>query len=358
MAEGIDLETAIDHIQDMESSEKHDIKEWLRQARAISILVTGKTGAGKSSLLNYILGANIFSIGKSKSDPHTTSVSSKTVVKNGVTITAWDSPGLQDGTTREIEYLRSMKAKCSDADLVLYCISMEETRTDLHHHNAAIAKITRELGTNIWKHTLFVLTFANMMVDALEDKCSGNLTVEFDVKVQQWKESIQSALRKLDVPEATIRAIQVVPAGHPRILHLPRIKHWISHLWAHCLLSMKELAQPALIQMESEGGFVNENDVDEVKLAKAKADERKIIFTPTVKTAIGLSGAGLGAAVGATIGATIGALAIGIPSFGIAAGAGLGIGAASGAAIGCGIAALVGVAVAFYRRQKQKKKKN
>ena len=356
-----ELCTAIDRVEDLTDIEKEDIKKWVKGGKSISILVMGKTGAGKSSLLNYFLGKSLFRVGKSKADHFTNEVSSRTTVKNMVKIVAWDSPGLQDGTSNEADYLKDMKAKCSDVDLVLYCISMEETRSDLTHHNTAISKITSYFGTRIWGNTLFVLTLANCCVDMLEEKGTQHLREEFEKQVQQWKEDIQRSLEKAGVDKKIVDNIKVVPAGHPKMLHLPGIKHWISNLWSECLISTKRKAQPALIKMETagpEGGFVSNDEVNEESLKKATADERKIVFTPGVKVAIGATIGGVvatGAGIGAAIGGTIGALAIGIPSFGTAAVAGLGIGAAVGGAVGAGIATGVGALLYLWRRHKKKK---
>ena len=202
---------------------------------------------------------------------------------------------------------------------------------------------------------------ANITVDALEDKGTQHLTEEFDRYVQQWKEDIQAALTEVNVDKEIVDNIKCVPAGHSSELHLPRIPHWISNLWSCCLITMKKSAQPALIKMETagpEGGFVSKDEVNEDVLAKATADERKIVFTPAVKVAIGAGAGGLvavGTTVGAVIGGTIGALAIGIPSFGTAAGAGLGIGAGVGAAFGAAVATGVGALLTLYKRHKLKK---
>ena len=358
-----ELSDAIDKTKELNEAEKEELKKWLENGNSLSILVTGKTGAGKSSLLNYILGTSLFEVGYSKADPHTKTVSSKTTEKNGVKIVAWDSPGLQDGTSNEEVYLAEMVEHCQDVDLVLYCISMEELRSDLTQHSAAISKISRYFQQEIWANTLFVLTFANSAVDALEDRgtTEQQLGVEFDRYVQQWKKDIQAALTKVKVDKEIVDNIECVPAGHPSVLHLPSTEHWISNLWSYCLTATKKSAQPALIKMETagpEGGFVSKDDVDEDVLTKATAEERKIVYTPAVKAAIGATAGGLvvaGTAVGAAIGGTIGALAIGIPSFGAAAGVGLGIGAGVGAAFGAAIATGVGALIALFRRHKLKK---
>ena len=275
---------------------KDEKEQLVASVKSLSILVTGKTGAGKSSLLNYILGKSLFEVGKSKADPHTKVVSSETTEKNGVQIVAWDSPGLQDGTTNEEVYLEDMVRQCKDVDLVLYCISMEEVRSDLKQHSAAISKINTFFKEQIWDNVLFVLTYANIAVDALEDRGTQYLTEDFERCVQQWKEDIQAALTKLNVDKTIVDNIRCVPAGHPFEIHLPHIEHWISNLWSQCLISTKRKAQPALIKMETagpEGGFVSKDEANEESLKKATADERKLVYTHSVMAAIGASAGGI-----------------------------------------------------------------
>ena len=88
-------------------------------------MVTGKTGTGKSTLLNGLLGEEIFKEGHNL-DSETREV---TIIRKemdtGVTVIAYDCPGLQDGTGDEDAYLKDMQDKIRDGlDLVLYCISM------------------------------------------------------------------------------------------------------------------------------------------------------------------------------------------------------------------------------------------
>ncbi len=354
--EEIDFEKAIDTVEELTPEEKENIKKWIRNGNSIAILVTGKTGAGKSSVLNYILGKTIFDVGKKKDAPCTSEVHCKTSVKNGIKIFAWDSPGLQDGTGDE-KYLEDMKKKCTEIDLMLYCISMEETRSDLHIHTSAILKINTLFGETCWKNTVFVLTFANARIAVLKAKGTpeDKLKDGVEEQIKRWRKVIQEALRKMKVDKKIVDSIVVVPAGHPNN-PLPGYKYWISNVWSQCLLSMKIDAQAAVIKMETQNGFIQEQDANEEMIGKVSADERKIVFTPGVKLAIGvvaLSGiAATGTAIGAGIGGTIGALAIGIPSFGVAAGAGLGIGAVVGGAIGGGIAVGVGTLIALYRKHK------
>ena len=351
----IDIEEALDLVEELQPEEKEDIKKWVRDSKSIDVLVTGKTGVGKSSLLNYLLGKTIFTVGESKESHCTSKVICEESERNGIKIRAWDSPGLQDGTG-DAKYLKDMQENCSQVDLMLYCISMEEVRSDLHIHTSAIRKINDLFTKQHWNNTVFVLTFANAMVAVLKAQGLSGATLEkeFKKRIDEWRDAIKTVLTELKVDQKIVENIMVVPAGRPKQKDLPGYRFWLSYLWSQCLYTMKKSAQAAMIKMEKGRGFIAEDEALE-EIARVSPDERKIIYTRDVKVALGVAaGGGMvgGAAVGATIGATIGALAIGIPSFGAAAGAGLGIGAAIGGVVGAGMAASVGALITLYRKSK------
>ena len=353
----IDIEEALDLVEELQPEEKEDIKKWVKDGKSIDVLVTGKTGVGKSSLLNYLLGKTIFEVGKRKESHCTSKVTCEESERNGIKIRAWDSPGLQDGTG-DAKYLKGMQDNCSQVDLMLYCISMEEVRSDLHIHTSAIRKINDLFTKHHWSNTVFVLTFANAKVAILKaQELSGHaLEREFKKSIAEWRDAIRTVLIELKVDRKIVDNISVVPAGRPRQKDLPGYKFWLSYLWSQCLCTMKKSAQAALVKMEKNRGFIAEDEASE-EIARVSPDERKIVYTRGVKVALGVAAGGGtvgGAAAGATIGALIGALAIGIPSFGVAAGAGLGIGAAVGGFVGAGTAAAVGTLIALYRKNKLK----
>ena len=163
----------------------------------------------------------------------------------------WDSPGLQDGTSNEAEYLANY---CERMDILIYCASMKETRiTPDHADIIAMKKLTEVLGKGVWKNTLFVLTFANLA----EDTDSEILQAEakrkamlFRKKLETWKTILANNLvNELDVDREVANSIDVVPAGYHAEPKLLDRDHWLSPVWFTALYAMNLRAQPAMMKI-------------------------------------------------------------------------------------------------------------
>ena len=103
------------------------LTKWTEKSKSISILIAGKTGTGKSTLINAILGKEVVKVGKTLM-PETTKVSVHMQKVEDITVKIYDSPGLQDSTGNEPKYVAEIRDKCSNVDLFIYCIRMSETR--------------------------------------------------------------------------------------------------------------------------------------------------------------------------------------------------------------------------------------
>lgn len=321
------------------SLEDGDMKQWCG-AKRIEILITGKTGVGKSTLVNALVGRKVAKEG-SKLRPETMGVTEyQLMTDQGVEIIVWDSPGLQDGTDNEPAYLAEMKEKCSNVDIVICCIKLE-TKAKLGEEQAdfeAIRKLTETFGPDWWKYSVFVMTFGNQLESMLKTKHQGAVIEEkFNARIDSWEQRIHQALLSAGVPEKIVRQVPVTVAGHFKKPHLPGRQYWFSLLWRTILHHTNPKSQPALVKM-NEQRFRRASEVTDTDFTSTASHEQPIVidnFVPLIGLALnGLAvGAGLGAAVGV---------------------AGAGVGAAVGIVVGGSVGAGLGILLYLWKRREEK----
>ncbi len=178
------------------------VDKWWNSSNSISVFVSGKTGVGKSTLVNALLGEKGEKVAKEGGtlDPETSEVEPFTEHIQGMEVTVWDSPGLQDGTENEDKYLEDIKSKCNgEIDLLLYCISMNDSRfvsgsRDIKSMN----KLTTALGPEIWENAVVILTRANTEIRLMKKMLADPESVEakFNERLEEWKSKIVHYLKK------------------------------------------------------------------------------------------------------------------------------------------------------------------
>ena len=146
----------------------------------------------------------------------------------------WDTPGLQHGWEDDDECLRLMKDKgCNDADIMLYCVDMSDTRFR-EADRCAINNLTQSLGNKIWNNAIFVMTFANEVVDQFKDKNTGkrhgfDVGDHFNKCLTGWKEALFDATLRTGVGQDV--RIPVIPVGFNVHEALPENDNWMENLW-------------------------------------------------------------------------------------------------------------------------------
>lgn len=212
-----------------------------KMASSINILVTGKTGSGKSTLVSGILGFKVENNSRSQ-------LSNYEVMREGIMVKVWDSPGLQDGSGKQDEYLGEIDKQCKCRDLTIYCIKISDTRfvhTEENPDIVAMKKLTHAFGKGFWSNCIIALTYANTLT-AMDMDWDTLLPDEqnrrFEHKIKQWKEQVKEILvQDIGLSREAAETISIAPVGHFKRPHLPNYKYWLSNFWFKCVITISTL---------------------------------------------------------------------------------------------------------------------
>ena len=229
------LLTIVFHLIDKEyvKEDKRYFKEFIpRKGLWVRMLVVGKTGIGKSTLINNIFGKKLAQPGsKLESKTKTVEVISDSI--NSTEVDICDTPGFRDGQDKDDEYMDVIIKNCNNPDVILFCIRMDETRwTD--DYKATILGLTNALGKSIWSNTVLVLTFA----DNVDFNASREMT---------WKKKFSEQLQKIGVSKNVVSSIPVVMSSSTVGPNLSGIRNWLPKLFSSCLRVSQESGKDALL---------------------------------------------------------------------------------------------------------------
>ena len=302
------------------------LREWQEESNSINILITGKTGTGKSALINSIVGVEVTKEGNTLK-PETDRIEHIVKIVGNLRVQVWDSPGLQDasGDVNEASHVQEIVQKCSEFDLLVYTICMSQSRILKGGPDCKAMQILSQpnaLGPNMWYNTIIVLTFANITETLFREDLdeSDPLRIEmqaqekFRIDYQSSASAIQNILiNVIGLPEELAYSIPIVPAGYKTSAMLLKYDSdtatgeryfWLSNLWLKALSVTKLNAKPAMIKLNEHRMAENPAEYQgRLKLAKAEiANQMPLIF--------GEKGAELGndtfRKLGVTLGTTTG----------------------------------------------------
>lgn len=324
---------------------RDEIKKWEGSKRSLTLVTAGKGGVGKSTLINNLLELTGEKAAKCKpgSKSVTKAVDYYEEEVHGITVRIIDTPGLEamDISSKEGQEQFATLSVLTDgkADLMLYCMALIG-RSD-EKDERIVKKLTKAFGKEIWRHTVLVLTFGDVVLTDRDEEDRETL--------EGFTKDFEKALKKVgvvDVPVKSILSTQnvgpqfesaVAKAQQPEIIGIPVGKHsdapknWKLFLFKEIIQNCKIDAIPAMLAWGITPWIAQSLTI---AAACGGAFAGGIPAVLGLGTIVGTVGAGVGFVAGAGVGTLVTGGVGALPAAIAGAEAGLAVGEVIGAGIG------------------------
>ncbi|MEH2266091.1 GTPase [Nostoc sp.] len=279
-----------------------EILQISRQEKFVFLLI-GRTGVGKSSLINKLMDKEVTATSRRKATTLDVKFYDNDI--NGVKFTIVDTPGLCDDIAEEgkdQKYIELIRSEVNSIDLLWFVTPIYEPRIRRDELDG-IKIITEMFGIDIWKHSIIIFTFA--------DKADDDYLIQLEERTQDIQEAIAKVIEtttrkytninqiELEIARGKEIASQIpsVAADNKKSEKTPDGKNWVAELYTQAFVRISERGtipfllatlQRLSIPTFSSARFYNENYTQPQQIEfdenqKQQIKEKLISVIPALK---------------------------------------------------------------------------
>ena len=212
----------------------------------VKILVMGLTGAGKSSLINAMMGDIVANVQPGPMSCQA-DIECHKGEHDGIKIKIYDTAGFGDSIIPEKKIIKNISEGTPRKGFDLIIIAIKMTERLATNATQMLSSLGKLLDEQMWKRTIVVLTFTNMLVAQLkegyQDYSEDGLKEEFDRQTRQFK-TLFSDHTKIDKEIA--QNIPFILVGGFKRRKLPTDDDWLVTLWDHSIIRCRTEVKPFL----------------------------------------------------------------------------------------------------------------
>lgn len=267
--------------------------------KQIIFVLAGRTGVGKSSTVNSLLGCEVAKIGKY--EPTTKSLETYEHEVNSINFIIVDTPGLCDDLEEagnDQEYLNLMRTKIKQMVSMWFISRLDETRVS-SDEKRGIQLLSKAFGKKAWECSVIIFTFANSVPVS-----------EYEERLNKRTALIRKEIAKY-VGEETANQIPSIAVDNLSET-TPDGKKWLGEFFTRVFVRASESGSLAFAAAMKDSVFsssgkarieLDENQKEEVK---NKINKGLIGGLASGGTAVGLFLGPGGAIVGGLLGTVVG----------------------------------------------------